>query len=568
MPPVPPLYCKRTVTFPFAFQDIAQGMLILFWILWVVFSGCAAALVMACTLRINNLALRILFLINSIAIGARKLIYYNEYFRNIEVNHRFVAGHYYPFLIAALAAIVVSIVVIAIGFTVKNDQFRAKTWPRRWLLLATVLSGLAPFIPFYIEDSFVRADLERWDSEANQQLQTLISAQVPEADNARLIYDTVTSQISIDPQLELLRKWNGEQAAFGPPDPREIAAPATQAYANQLAPFTEQLRKASRLPRHQLKHDFANIGREFWGPNALGALQAHRLLAFEARFKAHSGDPQGALSNVEALQRLALQVDQETHLLTELVALTVSRSATTELSYLLQFYPMTEQDLLRIQNFRSDSPQQRFYRLIEMHKQLETRSICSLYLACPPLIKEEPLASLYPLHNVAYQRVIAARRDLQLFWGDMEQLKPLATFPAAEMPIAGDSLEKHILTQPAGVMGSALRVTHTAKKWSSFLLDVESNVRLSKTGIAAYRYALKNGQLPESLEPLAELNPQLDIMDPYSGGPLKMIRNGNKLTLYSIGQDQIDDGGKPLFSEGKTIRGDQCFTIRDPNSFK
>ncbi len=59
-------------------------------------------------------------------------------------------------------------------------------------------------------------------------------------------------------------------------------------------------------------------------------------------------------------------------------------------------------------------------------------------------------------------------------------------------------------------------------------------------------YRAEKGHLPESLEELAESG-LLDRapMDPYSDGPLIYRVTGEDFTLYSVGEDFLDDGGEP-----------------------
>ncbi len=85
-----------------------------------------------------------------------------------------------------------------------------------------------------------------------------------------------------------------------------------------------------------------------------------------------------------------------------------------------------------------------------------------------------------------------------------------------------------------------------------FKCRLEVALDLTLTALAAERYRLAHGDWPAALE---ELVPDyLDEVpaDPYNHGkPLSVKRHGDRLVIYSFGQDQDDDGG--------TLGGDEGF---------
>ena len=78
------------------------------------------------------------------------------------------------------------------------------------------------------------------------------------------------------------------------------------------------------------------------------------------------------------------------------------------------------------------------------------------------------------------------------------------------------------------------------------LMSIEASREIAITAIALKRYQLLHSHYPETL---AELTPELLPSvppDPADGQPLRYRRNGGgTFTLYSIGDDGIDDGGDP-----------------------
>jgi len=73
----------------------------------------------------------------------------------------------------------------------------------------------------------------------------------------------------------------------------------------------------------------------------------------------------------------------------------------------------------------------------------------------------------------------------------------------------------------------------------------EADVEATLTIIAILRYKLDKDYYPDSLDKLAESGYLKQIpMDPFSDGPLVYRRTEDGFTLYSVGLNFIDDGGK------------------------
>jgi hypothetical protein len=107
------------------------------------------------------------------------------------------------------------------------------------------------------------------------------------------------------------------------------------------------------------------------------------------------------------------------------------------------------------------------------------------------------------------------------------------TFPAA----VAQSDIKHIVARL--VMPSMERVILNGY---SALADR----RLAATALAIRLYALDHdGQLPPTLEALSPKYLPAAPIDPMSGQPLRYVNEAKNPRIYSVGQDGIDDGGKP-----------------------
>ena len=81
----------------------------------------------------------------------------------------------------------------------------------------------------------------------------------------------------------------------------------------------------------------------------------------------------------------------------------------------------------------------------------------------------------------------------------------------------------------------------------------ETADRVVVTAIALKRFQLKHGEYPEKLSQLVPellVSPPLDAVD---GQLLRYRRNANgTFTLYSIGENGVDDGGDPSLEKNVT----------------
>jgi hypothetical protein len=68
-------------------------------------------------------------------------------------------------------------------------------------------------------------------------------------------------------------------------------------------------------------------------------------------------------------------------------------------------------------------------------------------------------------------------------------------------------------------------------------------IRAARIAIAAERFRLTQGKLPDTLRELVpEYLPEIPA-DPFDGSPMKLTRTEHGLIIYSISDDEIDDGG-------------------------
>jgi len=94
-----------------------------------------------------------------------------------------------------------------------------------------------------------------------------------------------------------------------------------------------------------------------------------------------------------------------------------------------------------------------------------------------------------------------------------------------------------------------------------FVLDLNhlGYLRAAQVALAVERFRLATGGLPDSLERLVPVYLETVPRDPFDGAPLRYRKLAPGFVVYSVGEDEKDDGGRQ--SEGYGGPGDIAFRI-------
>lgn len=119
-------------------------------------------------------------------------------------------------------------------------------------------------------------------------------------------------------------------------------------------------------------------------------------------------------------------------------------------------------------------------------------------------------------------------------WAVEQQLKQLRE----ESPLQSVRYMQTLLLMPAVSAAATINAKGTA------VCEVTDAV------LAVRRYALEHGEAPPGLESLVpKYLPELP-RDPFDGMPLRYRREGERVTIYSVGENQSDEGGSGNLSDG------------------
>ncbi len=83
--------------------------------------------------------------------------------------------------------------------------------------------------------------------------------------------------------------------------------------------------------------------------------------------------------------------------------------------------------------------------------------------------------------------------------------------------------------------------------------------------VAMERFRLANRRWPQNLGELKPRYLKAVPMDPFSGQPLRMVRKSSALIVYSVGENQLDDGGT-IGQKSRAHGPDLGFILHDPET--
>ncbi len=284
----------------------------------------------------------------------------------------------------------------------------------------------------------------------------------------------------------------------------------------------------------------------------LGHIEADRhvsrLLQAEAFRRAQDGDPDGALDACRDILGTARGIGDEPFLISQLVRMTLDEVAMATVQRVLAQGRPSDAALARLQEALLDESRnswllaglrgERATMNVLMEKigagEITLGQINAMNGGGPP----EFLAygPAFYVHNHALMLSLLNRSIAIARSSAVDQLRLWKEFEAELRP-SDSGLEKL-----SGSLAYSLYPAFGAVL--SMQPRVSSNLRASAAIVAAERHRIAHGAMPRSL---AEIDPRLlDAIpiDPFDGLAMKSRWKDGSLSVYTVGPDGLDDGGK------------------------
>jgi hypothetical protein len=145
-------------------------------------------------------------------------------------------------------------------------------------------------------------------------------------------------------------------------------------------------------------------------------------------------------------------------------------------------------------------------------------------------------------------------RDTLAFIDLMQKLIDAMDLPNPQRLAAFKAVQESINT---GGRGGTL--TGTIWPIRTYLLNIDVRhlalLRTTQTALAVERYRMAEGRLPKSLDDIVPSCIEVIPTDPFDGHPIKYRTRETGYVVYSVGEDQTDEGGTEQGTQGRDSRG-------------
>lgn len=303
--------------------------------------------------------------------------------------------------------------------------------------------------------------------------------------------------------------------------------------------------------------------------------QAAQLLQFQAIHAATRNDPAGAARAIHDNLRLARTLDGEPILISYLVRVAEVAIAAGALEQVLGRVALDEGQLAGLQAafadaastntlFRALAGERAFgssFFTLPPRELVQTLGVAGGAPAPAPSAADLLQSSLYTVYSVSGLR----SSDHRFYLDRMEEiLAAVARPPGPEMRKAMDAFDQAV-GQSKRNLGRLLSgmVLPALSKTCAKELRSAATVRCVVTACAVERFRLAQGRLPAALDELVPRFLPAVPADPMDSQPLKYRPLDRGYVVYSLGEDDTDDGGREFANRPKNPPGgwDYTFTV-------
>ena len=291
-----------------------------------------------------------------------------------------------------------------------------------------------------------------------------------------------------------------------------------------------------------------------WSPDGISTLIPHGdqerqvswLLRLDAHQRAEGGDIDGALISCRALLNSGRSFSDEPFIISQFVRLIGRRLAIRSLERALANGEASESALEAVQRLLQDEGEQPILLMqaraerAGIHQFLEVFESRKLNRASWGLASR---TGSYQIDDFLDQGKARASHAEYLRY--LNEFVEIAKLPSEQQV---EQLRHFELKPPQNVPPLLAGITEggdVKKVAASFHYNL-AFVRCAVVAVAAERYRLANGRWPDRLEDLVPVYLSKLPLDPFDGQPLRFRRLKDGVIIYTVGEDQQDDGGRRL----------------------
>jgi len=276
-------------------------------------------------------------------------------------------------------------------------------------------------------------------------------------------------------------------------------------------------------------------------PNLSEMRNSVRLLELEAILHAEDGD--GAAATLSAISGfgIARSLAREPLTISQLVRSGCQNIAISTVEQVINRAELTDEQLLELIERVRESE-----RISDMSRAfVGERCVGISFFGNPESVDPGLVGNSIPFQPIIglYKAVGMADSDMVIYLDIMDGYMKSTRLPLHERQRAVDAVSAKI--QSTSKIHVLLHViTPALSRVTTIELRTIANLRTADAALAAQRYRLAAGKLPEKLADLVPTYLQSVPKDPFDGNELRYKKLEPGFVVYSIGEDLSDDGGK------------------------
>lgn len=416
----------------------------------------------------------------------------------------------------------------------------AVSWRRGSLAAAWLASVAIAVMTLWNMDLAIRARANVLAVEADALWLATGQAVPSDEQNAALLYEKAFARLHADQPTDVNSSPLGNSDTF---DPKESAM---LAYLAREAPMLALLRQAAALPGCRFDEDLATPDMERLLPELNEERGASNILGLDARHELAEGHVSKAIADVDAIFKMSRHMGQRPALVSGLVAIGIDAQA---VHFLQEALPAVRQreDIAGL-NLQSLSSLRRiFWHTLQGEERLGLALLGGQDELGRAGIGNKPAWALQQVFgNDLLPRVFLLPDELDAYVQLMDEFKQVTREPyfkaKDQLSEMGDSyspsrLHKGLLVSL--IVSSMTRSFHT-------LADIEASDVCAQVAVAATRYRLDHGKLPDHLGDLVPAYLDAVPLDPFDGQPLRLIVKDDQWIVYSIEARGKSEGGQAV----------------------
>jgi hypothetical protein len=349
-----------------------------------------------------------------------------------------------------------------------------------------------------------------------------------------------------DPDAERARQ--ALQASFGNLEPQtvlgEAQIKALRAELEKAAAAVAEGRKVADLP--QGRYSIA------WSPDCLSTLVPHldvirnvaRALEYDILLRAQEGDLDGALLSCRAVLNTGRSLGDEPLLISQLVRIARADAALRKVERVLAQGEPSLTALELTQRLFADEAEQPWY-LFGVRG--ERASLDGLLAA----VQRGDFSLAYVRSTVGVGSTgLVDSVGTALTSGSIQTNRAAALEFMNEAVAIGRLSAQEQRARAAALEAQARNLPAIARMLCPAVMKVaeaghrnQALLRCAGAGLAAERFRRDKGRWPTSVAELVPAYLPQPLTDPFDGQPLRLVRVGHGIVIYSVGFDGRDDGG-------------------------